>query len=434
MSAFLFTILASALGALVVGAILKRRGRGLRGGLALGAAVGLLGSLATMIPLQYCVLDPEHHMFFKINVLGGTVTVNAVVVLGVLLVIVAAWAFALAIDRLRHHWGAVRGSAVWKADTAPGTFIGYDLTPWIFLAPIVVGLAVFTYYPAAQNFFLGTQIARRGVAKTAFNCLDNFASLITSRLQDAHYFILSDGFIWHAENARYLAVFGNSLFFSLFIVIVANVLGLSIALLASQKIRGASVYRTLMIWPYAISGVVVGIVFTILLGGGGSGFMNQALRLFGLEPVPFLSDPWWARASVVAAAAWNKLGFNVLIYIAALQAVPLELMEAAAIDGANAWKRFLNVTIPMISPYIFFVVFLNLNYSFFDLFAVIDNLTEGGPVNATTNLVVDIIRVGVESRDIGKAAAQSIVLFMVVIGLTYIQFRVMGRRVTYGAD
>ena len=203
-----------------------------------------------------------------------------------------------------------------------------------FLAPTLVGLAVFTYYPAAQNFFLGTQLARRGVANTAFICLDNFASLIASRLQDAHYYILSDGFIWHAENARYLAVFANSVFFSVFIVIVANVLGLAIALLASQKIRGASVYRTLMIWPYAISGVVVGIVFAILLGGGGSGFMNQVLRLFGVEPVPFLSDAWWARVSVGMAAAWNKLGFNVLIYIAALQSVPLDLMEAASIDGA----------------------------------------------------------------------------------------------------
>ena len=228
-------------------------------------------------------------MFFELSVLGGTITVNAVTILGILLIIVVAWAFALALDRLRHHWRA-RGGTVWKADTAPGTFVGYDFSPWIFLAPTLVGLAVFTYYPAAQNFFLGTQLARRGVANTAFNCLDNFASLITSRLQDAHYYILSDGFIWHAENARYLAVFGNSVFFSVFIVLVANVLGLAIALLASQKIRGASVYRTLMIWPYAISGVVVGIVFAILLGGGGSGFLNQVLRLFGLEPVPFLSD------------------------------------------------------------------------------------------------------------------------------------------------
>lgn len=432
-SAFLFTCLATGLGALAVGALLRRSGGGLRGGMALGAVAGFLGSLTTMVPLQYCVLDPENHMFFKLSVLGQTITVNAVALIGFLLVMAVTWAFALAIDRLRHHWLA-RGGTVWQADTAPGTFVGYDFSPWIFLAPTVVGLLVFTWYPAAQNFFLGTQLARRGVANTVFICLDNFASLITSRLQDAHYYILSDGFIWHAENARYLAVFGNSVFFSLFIVLVANALGIAIALLASQKIRGASIYRTLMIWPYAISGVVVGVVFAVLLGGGGSGFFNQGLRVLGLQPLPFLSDPWWARVSVVAAAAWNKLGFNVLIYVAALQAVPRELLEAASIDGANAWQRFLNVTIPLISPYIFLVVFLNLNYSFFDLYAVIDNLTEGGPVNATTNLVVDVIRVGVESRDIGKAAAQSIVLFMVVIGLTYMQFRVMGRRVTYGAD
>ncbi len=433
MPAILFTCLASALGALVVGALLRRSGSGLLGGMALGAIAGLLGSLATMTPLKYCVLDPENHMFFKLSILGQTITVNAVALIGFLLVMVVAWAFALAINRLRRYWLA-RSASVWTADTATGAFVGYDFSPWIFLAPTVVGLAVFTYYPAAQNFFLGTQLARRGVANTAFNCLDNFASLITSRLQDAHYYILSDGFIWHAENARYLAVFGNSVFFSVFIVLAANVLGIAIALLASQKIRGATIYRTLMIWPYAVSGVVVGVVFAVLLGGGGSGFLNQSLRLLGFEPIPFLSDAWWARVSVVGAAAWNKLGFNVLIYVAALQAVPRELMEAASIDGANAWKRFLNVTIPMISPYIFFVVFLNLNYSFFDLYGVIDNLTEGGPVNATTNLVVDVIRVGVESRDIGKAAAQSIVLFIVVIGLTYMQFRVMGRRVTYGVD
>ena len=96
-----------------------------------------------------------------------------------------------------------------------------------------------------------------------------------------HYYIFSDGFLWHAENARYLAVFGNSIFFSVLIVLLANMLGIAIALLASQKIRAASIYRTLMIWPYAISGVVVGVVFAVLLGGGGSGFFNQALRLSG---------------------------------------------------------------------------------------------------------------------------------------------------------
>ena len=351
-------------------------------------------------------------MFFNLSIFGQTTRVNAVLLITVLLIVVVTWAFALAINEIRYRWMA-RKRIFAGADTAPGAFVGYNFSPWIY--PCADRRRARPFYllsGSAQNFFLGTQLARRGVANTAFICLDNFASLITSPLQDAHYFIFSNGFFLHAEYARYLAVFGNSIFFSVLIVLFTNVLGIAIATVASQKIRGAVVYRTLMIWPYAISGVVVGVVFAVLLGGGGSGFFNQSLKLLGLPPQPFLSDPWWARISVVMAATWNKLAFNVLIYIAGLQSVPKELLEAASIDGANAWKRFLNVTLPMISPYIFFVVFLNLNYSFFDLFAVIDNLTEGGPVNSTTNLVVDIIRVGVESRDIGKAAAQSIVLLI----------------------
>ena len=399
----------------------------------MGAVSGFLGTLASMIPLQFCVLDPDNQMFFDLSIFGHSARVNAVALITALLIVAVTWAFALAINEIRHRWLA-RKRIIAAADSAPGAFVGYSFSPWIFIAPTVIGLALFTYYPAAQNFFLGTQLARRGVANTAFICLDNFASLITNPLQDAHYYVISNGFFFLAENARYLAVLGNSFFFSVLIVLCTNVLGIAIATVASQKIRGAVVYRTLMIWPYAISGVVVGVVFAVLLGGGGSGFFNQGLQLLGLPSLPFLSDPWWARISVVMAATWNKLAFNVLIYIAALQAVPKELLEAASIDGANAWQRFLNVTLPIISPYIFFVVFLNLNYSFFDLFAVIDNLTGGGPVNSTTNLVVDVIRVGVESRDIGKAAAQSIILLLIVIGLTYLQFRVLGRRVTYGAD
>ena len=419
--------------ALIVGLLYWRRERDAKSGIILGAVSGCLGTLASMIPLQFCVLDPANHMFFNLSILGYTARVNAVALIAVILIAVVTWALALAINEIRHRWLARRSSFA-DADTVPGAFIGYGFSPWLFLAPTVIGLTLFTYYPAAQNFFLGTQLARRGVANTAFICLDNFASLITSPLQDAHYYLISNGFFFWAENARYLAVLGNSFIFSALIVLFTNVLGIAIATVASQKIRGAVVYRTLMIWPYAISGVVVGVVFAVLLGGGGSGFVNQAMQLLGLPSLPFLSDPWWARISVVMAATWNKLAFNVLIYIAALQAVPKELLEAASIDGANAWKRFLNVTLPIISPYIFFVVFLNLNYSFFDLFAVIDNLTGGGPVNSTTNLVVDVIRVGVESRDIGKAAAQSIILLIIVIGLTYLQFRVLGRRVTYGAD
>ena len=162
MPPFLFTCLASGLGALVVGALFWRSGSGLRDGIALGAIAGFLGSLATMIPLQYCFLDPKNHMFFKLSVLGQTITVNAVALIALLLVVVVIWAFTLAINRLRHRWLA-RGGAIWRADTAPGTFVGYDISPWIFLAPTVVGLAIFTYYPAAQKLLFGYTIsATRG--------------------------------------------------------------------------------------------------------------------------------------------------------------------------------------------------------------------------------------------------------------------------------
>lgn len=430
MTPLIVTSIAAMIGAAIVAAIYRRNGRALVTGAVIGAIAGILGTQATMIPLQYCSFDPENHMFFQFSFLNQTLTVNAVLLLTVILIGVVIWAIALGISQIHHQW-VTKGRIIPEPDTAPGVFLGHNLTPWIFLAPTVIGVAVFTYYPAVQNFVLGTRLARRGVENTRFICLDNFASLITNPLQDAHYYLLSDGFILHAENARYLFILGNSFFFSVFIVFFANVIGLGIALLAYQKIRGANIYRTLLIWPYAISGVVVGVVFGVLLGR--AGIINQGIQLLGMPEVPFLAEPGLARWSVVLAGTWNTLAFNILIYVAGLQAVPKELLEAASIDGANVWQRFLNVTLPMISPYTFFVVFFNLNYTFFDLFGLIDNLTDGGPVNATTNLVVDIIQIGVESRDIGRAAAQSIVLLLLVIGLAFVQFRVMGRRVTYGA-
>ena len=432
MTLFVLTSITTGIGALIVGVLYWRLGRNLLTGIVWGAVAGCLGTQVTMVPLQSCVLDPEHHMFFALSLFGQPYTVNAVALITILLIVVAIWAIALAITELHHRWVTQRRIFA-TGEHAPGAFIRYKFTPWIFLAPTIIGLVIFTYYPAVQNFVLGTKLARRGVENTVFVCLDNFAALITNPLQDAHYYILSDGFFLHAEQARYLAVLGTSLFYSLYIVILVNVLGVAIAMVASQNIRGAAVYRTLMIWPYAVSGVVVGVVFGALLAGGGAGFLNILLQRLGFPAVPFLSDPWLARLSVVVAATWVKLAFNVLIYIAGLQAVPKVLLEAAAIDGANAKQRFWNVTLPMLSPYVFFVVFLNLNYTIFDLYAIIDTLTGGGPVYATTNLVVDVIRTGVETSDIGKAAAQSIILLFIMLGLTFWQFRIMGRRVMYAA-
>lgn len=429
MTPLLLSIIATSISAFIVGLLHFYAGRRVLVGAGLGALAGFLGTQVTMVPMQYCMLDPENHMFFEFSFLGQTTRVNAVLLITVMVISIVIWAFLLFITIARHQWETNK-RLMPLPETTPGMFSRQGLTPWLFIAPTIIGVGLFTYYPAVQNFILGTQLARRGVENTRFICIDNFASLITGRLQDAHYYLLSHGYLIHAENVEYLAVLGVSFFFSILIVILGSVLGISIALLAYQKIRGANIYRTLLIWPYAISGVVVGVVFSIMLGN--AGIINHVIQLFGFDEVPFLLDQWMARLSVVLAATWNILAFNILIYVAALQAVPKVLLEAAAIDGANVWQRFWNVTWPMISPYTFFVVFINLNYTFFDLFGLIDNLTRGGPVNATTNLVVDVIQTGVVARDIGKAAAQSIVLLLIVIGLSFLQYRMMGRRVNYG--
>lgn len=140
-----------------------------------------------------------------------------------------------------------------------------------------------------------------------------------------------------------------------------------------------------------------------------------------------------AILAVVLASVWKSLGFNILFYIAGLQNVPNDLREAAAIDGANTFQRFWLITVPLLSPITFFLVITNVTYAFFDLFGTIDTMTAGGPVGATTTLIYRIYQQGFTEGRVSYAAAQSVILFLLVIGITYLQFRTTARRVTYGA-
>jgi sn-glycerol 3-phosphate transport system permease protein len=144
-------------------------------------------------------------------------------------------------------------------------------------------------------------------------------------------------------------------------------------------------------------------------------------------------DPTAARWTVIIASVWKTMGFNILFYIAGLQNVPSDLQEAAAIDGANAVQRFWTVVIPLLSPITFFLIVTNMTYAFFDIFGTIDILTGGGPSQSTSTMIYNIFVTGIQNRNLGAAAAQSIVLFVMVIALTVMQFRVVGRRVNYGA-
>jgi sn-glycerol 3-phosphate transport system permease protein len=225
---------------------------------------------------------------------------------------------------------------------------------------------------------------------------------------------------------------GLSFFLAFAIIFFSLSLSLLIATMAYQPIKGARIYRTLLIWPYALSPVIAGIIFQLMFNNT-AGILNYMLEsTFGFK-VQWLLNPNIAPWTIVATSVWNIMGFNILFYIAGLQNVPNDLLEAAAIDGANVFQRFFRVTFPMLAPITFFLVVTNTTYAFFDTFGLIDFLTGGGPVNSTSTLMYEVFVVGVENRNLGAAAAQSLILFLIVIGVTIIQFRASEERITYGA-
>lgn len=397
-NSLLWTLPAAAalIGALLLGIRLQVQHRRFAIGAGLGALSGVIGSQLFMLPLQYCTFDPERD---PIDFAAGFL----LVALGMIAVIApVGW--------LADRW-------LTRAPRTPiaqqGTFKG-RLTPILLLLPTVIILALFLYYPSLDTFRLSTLLARLGAPRTAFVCVDNFTRLV------------NDG-----DYARVILItFGMSFA----IVGISMALSLLIATAASQPIRGASIYRTLLIWPYAISPVVAGIIFLLLFNPTG-GIINYALgRLNPDWGIPWLNNAAAAPWAVIIASVWKSLGFNVLFYIAGLQNVPKDLLEAASIDGANAVQRFRRIVIPLLSPITFFLIITNITYAFFESFGTIDALTPGGgPLESTTTMMYRIYEVGISNNDLGKGAAESILLFALVIGLTVLQFRTTARGVTYGA-
>ncbi|MBZ0289780.1 MAG: sugar ABC transporter permease [Anaerolineae bacterium] len=347
-----------------------------------------------MLPLSFCTFEAERD---SLDVAFGLVLVGA----GMALVILPArWLAGRLINRESLVAEAAR----------PGTFKGRWL-PFVFLAPTLIILALFLYYPGLDNLRLSTLLYRLGAPRSAFVCVDNFTRLI-----DPDY------------GRSILITFGMSFA----IVVIGLALGLLIATAAYQPITGARVYRTLLIWPYAISPVVAGIIFSLLFNPAG-GIINYFLKgIFGIT-IPWLNDPTYAPWAVIIASVWKSLGFNILFYIAGLQNIPKDLLEAASIDGATTLQRFFRVTFPLLSPITFFLVVTNVTYAFFETVGTLVYMTGGaGPLGSTNTLMYRIYQLGILNNDMGKAAAQSIVLFLMVIALTVIQFRTASSRVTYG--
>jgi sn-glycerol 3-phosphate transport system permease protein len=281
--------------------------------------------------------------------------------------------------------------------------------PYALVAPQLAITLVFFIWPASQALWQSMFIQDAFGLSTRFVGLDNFARLFAD-----------PGYL---HSVRVTGVFTVS------VTVLALGVALLLAATADWIIRGALTYKTLLIWPYAVAPAVAGVLWGFMFNPT-VGILAYALRQGGIDWNPFLNGDQ-AMILVVIAAAWKQISYNFLFFLAGMQAIPKSLIEAAAIDGAGPAKRFWTIIFPLLSPTTFFLVVVNLVYAFFETFAIIHAVTSGGPARATEILVYKVYRDGVEGLDLGGSAAQSVILMLIVIALTVLQFRYVERRVQY---
>ena len=281
--------------------------------------------------------------------------------------------------------------------------------PYALILPQIAVSLVFFFWPAIQALNWSVLLQDAFAAKTHFVGLDNFTSLF--------------------DDDSYFASFKVTALFSALVAAIGLSVSLLLATFADRVVRGATAYRTLLIWPYAVAPAVAGVLWLFLLSPA-VGVVTYALRTIGIA-WNYYADADQALLLVVLAAVWKQISYNFLFFLAGLQAIPHSLIEAAAIDGAGPMRRFWTIVFPLLSPTAFFLLVVNVVYAFFDTFAIVDATTQGGPAGATEILVYKVYQDGFQGLDLGGSAAQSVVLMVVVIALTVVQFRWVERKVQY---
>jgi sn-glycerol 3-phosphate transport system permease protein len=233
--------------------------------------------------------------------------------------------------------------------------------------------------------------------------------------------------LWNDES--YLASFKTTAIFSLLVAVLGIGLSLMLAVFADRIIKGAFVYKTMLIIPYAVAPAVAGVLW-IFMFSPSLGVVAYALGKIGINWNHLLNGTH-AMTLIVMAAVWKQISYNFLFFLAGLQSIPKSLIEAAAIDGAKPWRRFWTIQFPLLTPTTFFLLVINMVYAFFDTFAIVDATTHGGPGQDTSILVYKVYYDGFKAMDLGGSAAQSVVLMTIVIALTVIQFRFVEKKVNY---
>jgi len=283
------------------------------------------------------------------------------------------------------------------------------LLPYLLVAPQIIITLVFFILPASQALYQSVLREDAFGLSTKFVGLQNFQEIFS--------------------DPTYLHSIRTTLFFSFSVAVLGIAAALLLALLADRAVRGATVYKTLIIWPYAVAPVVAGVLWFFLFNPT-VGVMAHFMKAVGVNWNHTLNGNQ-AMLLVIVAAAWREVSYNFLFFLAGLQAIPKSFIEAAAIDGASPARRFFTIVFPLLSPTTFFLIVVNIVYAFFDTFGVVHAITSGGPNHATEILVYKVYHDGFLNLDLGGSAAQSVVLMVIVISLTVIQFRYIERKVHY---
>ncbi|MHA6821947.1 sn-glycerol-3-phosphate ABC transporter permease UgpA [Ralstonia pseudosolanacearum] len=281
--------------------------------------------------------------------------------------------------------------------------------PYVLVAPQIAVTLVFFFWPAGQALYQSLLRQDAFGMNLDFVGLENFADLFA--------------------DPTYLGSFRTTAVFAIGVAVVGLSTSLALAYFADRALRGAAFYKMLLIWPYAVAPAVAGVLWSFLFNPS-LGIVSFVIRRMGVD-WNFVLNGGQALLLVVIIAAWKQISYNFLFFLAGLQSIPKSLIEAAAIDGAGPWKRFWSIVFPLLSPTTFFLMVVNVVYAFFDTFAIIDSVTQGGPFKATETLVFKVYQDGVRGLDIGGSAAQSVILMAVVIALTIVQFRYVERKVQY---
>ena len=281
--------------------------------------------------------------------------------------------------------------------------------PYALVAPQIVITILFFFWPAVQAVWYSFQLQDAFGLKTQFVGLANYAALF--------------------KDGNYLESFKVTALFSVLVAFFGIAISLVLATMADRVLRGAMAYKTLLIWPYAVAPAIAGVLWAFLFAPS-IGIVTYVLKGWGIDWNWILKGDQ-AMLLIVVASVWKQISYNFLFFLAGLQSIPKSLIEAAAIDGAGPLRRFWTIVFPLLSPTTFFLLVVNIVYAFFDTFGVIDATTQGGPGQSTNILVYKVYHDGIKAADLGSSSTQSVILMVIVIALTVVQFRFVEKKVQY---